>query len=473
MRARRGGSRRRLLAGAAALTLLGFLVAHPPGVADAADGSWTTAAPTGSARQEVSYVEAGGRFYLAGGKTDLHQAYDPATNRWSTVAPLPTPDHLDHIQVAAVAGRIYYIGGMTHWPHESVGTVHVYDTRTNTFSAGAPMPAGRDRGAGGIAVAGGRIYLAGGVHDGTTVPWFDVYDPSTDSWSRLPDLPQRRDHFHAAVVGGKFWAIGGRVSSSATRVGHNQAFDLATGRWTTGLAPLPTLRAGFAVAVFGSEIVVIGGEGGGATYDEAEAYDTATDRWRSLTPMPTARHGIQAVMWNGAAHIAAGGMKMGGAAPTAVHEVLRLSPSSSRRPDGHIRLSTQSAFVGDGVYNATGAQQTRSTTSGAGQQRSFVVRMQNDATAQYGLTLRGCAASPGFQVRYYVGATGTTEITAAVVGGTYAVPGVAPGGTRTVRLEVATGAATTSGATQSCPMTVGSTSDAATTDTVLARVTVP
>ena len=473
MNGRRSRTRRRLGA-AAAVTALAVLVAvQPPDVASAADGTWTTAAPTGSARQEVSYVEAGGRFYLAGGRTDLHQAYDPATNRWSTVAPLPAPDQLDHIQVAAVGTKIYYIGGITNWPHESVGSVHVYDTRTNTFSAGAPMPAGRDHGAGGIAVAGGRIYLAGGVHDGTTVPWFDAYDPATDSWSRLPDLPQRRDHFHAAVVDGKFWAIGGRISSSATRVGHNQAFDLATGRWTTGLAPLPTLRAGFAVAVFGSEIVVIGGEGGGATYDEAEAYDTATNRWRALTPMPTARHGIQAVMWNGAAHIAAGGMKMGGAAPTAVHEVLRLPPSSGSRPDGHIRLSTSSWFVGNDVYNTTGAQQTRSTTSGPGQKRSFVIRMQNDATTTDGLKLRGCAASPGFQVRWFAGATGTTEITTAVVGGTYSVAGVPPGGTRAVRLEVVTGAATRSGATQSCPATVGSTSDAATTDTVLARVTVP
>ena len=473
MDARRSRSRRRLLAGAAVLTLLTVLAAQPPGVAEAADGSWTTAAPTGFARQEVSYVEAGGKFYLAGGRSEVHQVYDPATNRWSTVAPLPVPQPLDHVQAAAVGTRIYYIGGVTRWPHESVGTVYVYDTTTDTFSTGAPMPAGRDRGAGGIAVAEGKIYLAGGVHDGTTVPWFDVYDPSTNSWSRLPDLPQRRDHFHAAVVDGRFWAIGGRISSAATRVGHNQAFDLATGRWTTGLAPLPTLRAGFAVAVFGPEIVVIGGEGGGAAFAEAEAYHTGTNTWRTLTPMPTARHGIQAVTWNGAAYLAAGGMKQGGGAPTAVHEVLTLSSSSSYRPDGHLRLSTQKWFVGNDVYNSTGAQQTRSTTGGPGQKRSFVVRVQNDASTSDGLRIRGCAASPGFGVRYFVGATGTKDITTAVVGGTYTVRGIAPGGTRAVRLEVTTAAGTASGSVLSCPVIVSSTSDAARTDTVLARVTVP
>ena len=49
-------------------------------------GSWRLLAPSGLERQEVSYVEAGGKLYLAGGGT-RHQAYDPATGGWSGVAP--------------------------------------------------------------------------------------------------------------------------------------------------------------------------------------------------------------------------------------------------------------------------------------------------------------------------------------------------------------------------------------------------
>jgi photosystem II stability/assembly factor-like uncharacterized protein len=62
-------------------------------------GTWTTRAPTGTKRQEVSYVQSGGKLYLAGGKSTLHQVYDPSTNSWSTIAPLPVA--LDHIQAAA------------------------------------------------------------------------------------------------------------------------------------------------------------------------------------------------------------------------------------------------------------------------------------------------------------------------------------------------------------------------------------
>ena len=80
----------------------------------------------------------------------------------------------------------------------------------------------------------------------------------------------------------------------------NDVYDFATGRWTTGLAPLPTPRPGAATAVFGDEIVVIGGEVVGVgTFDTVEAYNTTTNTWRTLTSMPTARHGIQAAVFNG------------------------------------------------------------------------------------------------------------------------------------------------------------------------------
>jgi hypothetical protein len=87
-------------------------------------GTWQTRAPSGPVRQEVSYVQAGGKFYLAGGST-THEAYNPATNSWTTLAPLP--QNLDHIQGVTVGGKIYYIGGLLGWPGPHVSTVYIYD----------------------------------------------------------------------------------------------------------------------------------------------------------------------------------------------------------------------------------------------------------------------------------------------------------------------------------------------------------
>jgi hypothetical protein len=281
----------------------------------AASRGWEARASTGLVRQEVSFVRAGNRFYLAGGSR-AQQAYDPMTDSWKSVAPLPR--NLDHIQGVVLDGRIYYVGGLAGWPKPAVDLVHVYDPGTNRFSTRRRMP--RARGAGGVVAHAGKIYYAGGLQEGRAVAWFDVYDPKRDSWSRLPDMPRARDHFQAVVVGGKLYAIGGRDSELGKEYSETDAFDFATGRWSTGLAPIPTRRGGFAAAVLGDEILVVGGEDADGAHREVEAYDVRRDRWRALDPMPTPRHGIQAVVCGGAVYVAAGGRTQGGENPTDVLE---------------------------------------------------------------------------------------------------------------------------------------------------------
>lgn len=286
---------------------------------DPGPGRWETGlARSGPDRHEVSFVAADGSVYLAGGRNTAHEVYDPGRDSWSTARTFP--ESLDHVQAVEVGGKIYYLGGLTGWPQPHSSKVYIYDPVTDTFSTGANMP--RGRGAGGVAVFRGKIYYAGGLHDGQTVAWFDVYDPFADNWTQLPDMPRARDHFHAAVVDGKFYAIGGRRSDVGFNalITANDAYEFSANRWRTGLAPLPTARAGFATAVVGDDIVIIGGEGGGRAHDEVEAYDTSTDTWRRLAPMPTARHGIQAAIHNGVVYVAAGGTRQGGGGATDVLE---------------------------------------------------------------------------------------------------------------------------------------------------------
>ena len=284
-------------------------------------GSWQTAAPTGLARAEVSFSRVGDRFYLAGGGT-AHQMYNPRRDRWRSLA--ASPDDLDHIQSVTLHGRIYSIGGLRRvpgHPKPSVGTVSIYDPSTDTFSTGEPMPAGRERGAGGVAVWQGRIYYFGGLHDGVAKPWVDVYDPASDGWTSLPDMPRARDHFQAAVVDGRMYAIGGRQGDRLHPFGFNDAYDFATGSWTTGLAELPTARGGYASAVVQGHILIVGGEGDDLAYPTLEAYDPTSDTWTTLADMPTARHGIQAVVWHRRVFITDGGTQSGGTAPADVTEV--------------------------------------------------------------------------------------------------------------------------------------------------------
>ena len=286
----------------------------------AAPGAWSRQPPSGLARQEVSYVEAGGKLYLAGGSR-RHQAYDPARGSWRDVAPLPAK--LDHIQGVEVDGLVLYIGGLAGFPGPSVGSVWIYDPARNAFRRGAPMP--RPRGAGAVAVRDGTILYAGGLSDGQAVPWVDAYDPEADRWSRLPDMPRPRDHFGVAVVDDRLYAVGGRSLELGETTTETDAYSFESGAWETGLASMPTARGGFATAVVGQEIVVFGGEVEKGALSSVEAYDPATDRWRELRAMPTARHGIQAAVCGGSVYVAAGGRTPGGDSPTSLHERFELA----------------------------------------------------------------------------------------------------------------------------------------------------
>ena len=358
----------RQITGLFGLTLALLAVAVPTASAHPT-GTWSSLTSTGFARQEVSYVQVKGKFYLAGGGT-LHQVYDPQTQAWTTIAPLPAA--LDHIQSVAVGGKIYYIGGLSNWPSPHVSTVYIYDPATNTFSNGASMGA-RGRGAGGVAVHDGKIYYAGGLHDGGAVSWFDVYDPVADTWTPLPDMPTARDHFHAVTLDGRFWAIGGRNVQINLTTTVNEAFNFSSGLWETNHAPLPTPRGGFGAAGHGDEVFIIGGEDASIAHHDVEAYNVETNTWRTLGNMPTARHGIQAATCNGGFYIAGGGTTPGGGNQTQAHEAFF--------PDGSVRAC--GGVVSFSKHKVAGATPSSPTSLQFGPDGRLYVAQQNGVIMAY------------------------------------------------------------------------------------------
>ena len=304
--------------------VIGSIALVPLGTATATEDRWEPVADLPAPRQEVAAVAVGGRILVAGGLgtgleifSDRHEAFDPATGAWSALAPLPQPAH--HLQGVRVGRLVYYLGGLRGLPFVATGEVWAYDPTADSFATRKALPAGRERGAGGVAVHGGKVYLAGGQREGEATAQFDVYDPETDTWSVLPDLPTPREHLGAAFVGDVLYLIGGRAAGGG--ITRTDAFDLSAGRWIADLAPIPGPRGGLAVTALGGEIYALGGEGGGVAHPEVEAYDPAADTWRALPPMPTPRHGIQAPALGGGLWVA-GGATDEGFQPSNANEVL-------------------------------------------------------------------------------------------------------------------------------------------------------
>lgn len=273
-------------------------------------------------RHESGFVQVGDKFYLVGGRNSqwkLVEEFDPVANTWTQGAFHPVQMH--HVHAAVVDGLIYVLGAMTgEFPDETpIENVYIYEPLSKTWYQGPEIPIGRRRGAAGVVVANGKIYMIGGLTDGHNSghsALLDSYDPVTNTWTVLADAPRARDHFKAVLVGDNIYAVGGRRSKHNT-TGLNSdmealvdVYDILTDTWTTLAAPIPTPRAGLMASAVAGNIFTFGGESD-VLGDHAvvEALDILSKTWdATYDPMTLGRHGTQSFVNNGVIYTGAGSM---------------------------------------------------------------------------------------------------------------------------------------------------------------------
>lgn len=286
-------------------------------------GRWETLANVGSNIGEVAAGVIGGTMYLVGEGASATFAYDVQNRQWlSNKATRPLVGH--HHAAEVVDGKLYLIGGLSGG---SEGQVQIYDPVANSWTTGAPMT--WSAGSLSTAVIGGKIYAAGGITTGGwTVGNTAVYDPATDSWTELAPMPDGgRNHTAAATDGTKFYLFGGRRGGNFVANGYDSVmvYDPQSDTWTwsggqgSTLAPLPEARGGMGKAVYlRGEFYVFGGEtlddpdaNASGVYDRVDVYNPLANTWRSEARMPSARHGIFPVLYQGHIFLAGGGTHAG------------------------------------------------------------------------------------------------------------------------------------------------------------------
>src|SRR5215203_1537642 len=167
----------------------------------------------------------------------------------------------------------------------------------------APLPVPRTEVS--AAAAGGRIIVAGGyLADGSSSARVDAFDPATDTWTRLPDLPFGVNHAAAAAYRGRVYVLGGYADRQRQRT----AWMLQSGRWRT-LPPMPFVRGAAAAAVAGTRLYVVGGVGAMRLATKALVLDLERVRW-SVVPGPRPREHLAAAAAGGRIYALAG--RLGG-----------------------------------------------------------------------------------------------------------------------------------------------------------------
>lgn len=288
-----------------------------------------------TARHENAFTEVNGKFYLIGGRGEkVVDIYDPQTRTWSKGQTPPLEMH--HFQAVPYQERIYVMGAFTGgYPDEKpIPNIYIYDPKADQWEKGPEIPEERRRGAAGVVVHNDKFYLVGGIrngHLGDYKNWLDEYAPSSNEWKVLPDAPHKRDHFQAAIVGGKLYAAGGRTSSAETgqtlelTVAEVDMYDFENNEWTALENTIPTQRAGTTAVAMGDNLIIIGGESGTQeeAHREVEALDANSNEWHSLPSLNQGRHGTQAFLFEDHIYIAAGSGNRGGGPELTSMEVFK------------------------------------------------------------------------------------------------------------------------------------------------------
>jgi N-acetylneuraminic acid mutarotase len=202
----------------------------PVELADSATGDWVAKAPMPTARSAGVAVVLDGKIYVAGGRVPQGQdfaVYDPTADRWEVLPDLPT--QRNHITGAAIDGRIHVVGGRQgNGLSPLMTTAHeVFDPQTRTWTTRAPMLRARS-GMNGV-MARGCFHVWGGEGPAGMFPDHDYYDPRTDQWTRLIDMPVPvHGVYGSAFVGGLIWVAGGGTDIGGNHGStHNQVYQPA------------------------------------------------------------------------------------------------------------------------------------------------------------------------------------------------------------------------------------------------------
>jgi len=230
---------------------------------DTTSDSWTLKNPMPANRSGFAVAVYENKIYIIGGSNGLNQIYDPATETWENRTTMLTP----RIQLEAnvVNSKIYLIGGKTGGQYSTVALNEVYDPATDTWTAKEPMPFPVAQYA--SAVVGDKIYVFGGQDEyelpNPNLNVTQIYDTITDAWTFGAPLPYVVWQAAAGATTGqmapqRIYIMGGLPEGSLYGTDLNQIYDPETNAWSLG-STMPIARAGLHVAVVNDAIYSMGG----------------------------------------------------------------------------------------------------------------------------------------------------------------------------------------------------------------------
>lgn len=189
-------------------------------------GSWASQPMPFDSRDGCSGV-INGKVYVTGpidGRANtfpnLFYAFDPANNSWTRLA---SPSRAREFGVCGVINNKFYLTGGTGPSGFSApfNSLESYDPGSNLWTPLAPMPIALGNAGNNAVGFADRLYVFGGTTndgDGGEIPQVQIYNPQSNSWSSPYNIPYSPTLFQIGVVsvGSGIYLVGGQDGPGTT-----------------------------------------------------------------------------------------------------------------------------------------------------------------------------------------------------------------------------------------------------------------
>lgn len=255
--------------------------------------AWYELAPMSIKRCRHGFVACAGFLYAIGGKDEaFHKSverFDPKTNNWTIVAPLKRCVKL--VGAAALNANIYLVGGIEFTAEEGrrrCDAVQKYDPITNVWSLVAPIPSRRSSV---CCVSDSRfVYSIGGLGDDGFLDSLERYDPKLNAWRQLAPMAEKRGCACGIHLNGKIYVFGGTVDAFSRQSKRScELYDVANDQWHS-MPPMRIPRFHAGAALLRDCVYVMGGIGIDNSNPDGkkvvECYNIKLKKWEKEHSIP-------------------------------------------------------------------------------------------------------------------------------------------------------------------------------------------
>ncbi|HUS21258.1 MAG TPA: hypothetical protein VMZ66_04510 [Aeromicrobium sp.] len=319
-----------------------------------------------------------------------------------------------------------------------------------------------------------HVYAGGcftNVYSDGTIEFAARFDIDNFVWEAMdnagPGIHSIGGTVHALAMSGTDLYVGGEFlnADNIADADYLAKWNTATSSWSDVGGTLPN---GFvrSIAVSGTNVYV------GGDFIQSPGPMDHVAKWNGSTWSALGSNGsndgalfgkVNALALTSTSLYAGGEFQNAGVIPEADYIASYGLSTGKQKPDGRIRKGS-GTLGGNNIYNTTGLNQTRSGSTTVGNTITFTISIQNDGTGagRFGVAATS-SGNVNFQVKYF---RGTTEITSAVVAGTYTTGSVGVGNSIAITAKVKVVPAVIVGSPTTRLITITSLADASKIDAV-------